>query len=77
MHGSSRALADRTRPKPNSFVTRATTAGGKLLPPQCGVSIRDVVGEVFGAVGVSGAGGTEAFGAQGVVQAGRIPDSAG
>lgn len=76
---SSRALANRAKQNQNFFVTLAATAGGKFLPQQGGVLIRNPAGDVLGAVGISGASGDEdeACGAHGVEQAGLKPDIAG
>lgn len=76
---SSRALANRAKQDQNFFVTLAATAGGKFLPQQGGVLIRNPAGDVLGAVGISGASGDEdeACGAHGVEQAGLKPDIAG
>lgn len=76
---SSRALANRARQNPNFFVTLAATAGGKFLPQQGGVLIRNAAGDVLGAVGISGASGDEDefCGAHGVAQAGLTPDASG
>ena len=73
---SSRALANRAKQNQNFFVTLAATAGGKFLPQQGGVLIRDAAGKVLGAVGISGATGDEdeLCGAFGVEQAGLKPD---
>jgi len=76
---SSRALANRAKQNQNFFVTLAATAGGKFLPQQGGVLIRDAAGNVLGAVGISGASGDEdeLCGAFGVEQAGLKPDVSG
>ena len=76
---SSRALANRAKQNQNFFVTLAATAGGKFLPQQGGVLIRDDVGNVLGAAGISGASGDEdeLCAAFGVEQAGLRPDVAG
>ena len=76
---SSRALANRAKQNQNFFVTLAATAGGKFLPQQGGVLIRDDAGNVLGAAGISGASGDEdeLCAAFGVEQAGLRPDVAG
>lgn len=76
---SSRALANRAKQNQNFFVTLAATAGGKFLPQQGGVLIRNAAGAVLGAVGISGASGDEdeLCGAHGVELAGLKPDVAG
>ena len=76
---SSRALANRAKQNPNFFVTLAATAGGKFLPQQGGVLIRDADNTILGAVGISGASGDEdeLCAAFGVEQAGLKPDIAG
>lgn len=76
---SSRALANRAKQNPNFFITLAATAGGKFLPQQGGVLIRNAAGDVLGAIGISGASGDEdeACGAHGVEQAGLKADVSG
>jgi uncharacterized protein GlcG (DUF336 family) len=79
MGASSRALAKRAKDNPNFFITLAATAQGKFLPQTGGVLIRDASGQIVGAAGASGGTGEEdeAACAQGIEQAGLVPDASG
>ncbi|MCC6534669.1 MAG: heme-binding protein [Burkholderiales bacterium] len=76
---SSRALANRAKQNQNFFLSLAATSGGRFLPQQGGVLIRDAAGTILGAVGISGASGDqdELCAAFGVEQAGFKPDVSG
>lgn len=56
---SSRGLAELAEANPNFFGALASTAGGRLLPQPGAVLVRRQDGTVLGAVGASGASGTE------------------
>jgi len=56
---ASRALHERAAGNPNFFVALAATAHGKFLPQTGAVVIKDVSGQVVGAVGASGGTGDE------------------
>jgi uncharacterized protein GlcG (DUF336 family) len=56
---SSRVLGQRAKDNPNFFVSLAATAQGKFLPQTGAVLIKDVQGNVIGAVGASGGTGDE------------------
>jgi uncharacterized protein GlcG (DUF336 family) len=72
MGAASRVLAERAKDNPNFFVTLAATAHGKFLPQPGAVIIKDLAGEILGAVGASGGSGDEdeLICAHGVVAAG-------
>jgi uncharacterized protein GlcG (DUF336 family) len=59
MGASSRVLAARAKDNPNFFVSLAATASGKFLPQTGAVLIKNLTGEVLGAVGASGGTGDE------------------
>lgn len=56
---SSRTLSQRAKDNPNFFVALAATADGRFLPQTGAVLIKDVQGNVLGAVGASGGTGEE------------------
>ena len=59
MGASSRVLGQRAKDNPNFFVSLAATANGRFLPQTGAVLIKNVAGEVLGAVGASGGTGDE------------------
>ena len=59
MGASSRVLGQRAKDNPNFFVSLAATANGKFLPQTGAVLIKNVEGQVLGAVGASGGTGDE------------------
>jgi uncharacterized protein GlcG (DUF336 family) len=50
----SRELARKAEQNPRFFAALAAASGGRLIPNPGGVLVRDVDGEVVGAVGISG-----------------------
>ena len=50
----SRELARKAEQNPRFFAALAAASGGRLIPNPGGVLVRDIGGEVVGAVGVSG-----------------------
>lgn len=59
MGQSSRQLAERAKENPNFFLSLASTANGRFLPQQGAVLVKDVDGNVLGAVGASGGTGDQ------------------
>lgn len=74
MGAPSRDLAARAKDNPNFYVALAATAQGRFLPQTGAVLVRDVKGNLLGAVGASGGTGDqdEACCAAGVEAAGLV-----
>ena len=72
------ALAARAAEAPAFFTAVTTLAGGRMLPVQGGVFIRDSSGRLLGAVGVTGdvSDNDAACAVAGVRAAGLVPDGA-
>ena len=73
----SRELARKAEQNPRFFAALAAASGGRLIPNPGGVLVRDVGGEVVGAVGVSGdqADHDEACAIAGIQAAGLTSDA--
>ncbi|MCU1479422.1 MAG: GlcG protein [Subtercola sp.] len=72
----SRALAGRADAHPQFFSSIIALADGELVPVAGGVLVRDEIGAIVGAVGVSGAlpDADEACGLAGIIAAGLTAD---